>query len=83
MEFLLPAWLGAFAGTIIAVAIYVPAIRAVERRWRAQSGPMPLGRRAAYEEKLSVVRRLVLGAGIAILSTLGYWIGSVIGGMRG
>ena len=39
MEFSLPAWLGGLAGTIVAVAIYVPAIRVVERRLRAQSGP--------------------------------------------
>jgi hypothetical protein len=83
MEFSMLAWLGALAGTIVAVAIYVPVMRRIEARMRTHSGPTPLGRRAAYEEKLSVVRRLILGAHIAILATLGYWIGSVIGGMRG
>ena len=38
MEFSLPAWLGALVGTIVAVAIYVPGIRAVERHLRAQAG---------------------------------------------
>jgi len=80
MEYSLPAWLGALAGTIVAVALYVPAIRFVDRRMRAQSGgPVTLEEREAFEEKLSVVRRLILGFDIAILATLGYWIGKAIG----
>ena len=75
MEFSLPAWLGGLAGTIVAVAAYVPAIRIVERRLRAQRGPQTLDQRAAFEDRLSVVRRVVLGIDIAILATLGYWIG--------
>ena len=81
MEFSLPAWLGALAGTIVAVAIYVPAIRRVERRLRAQSGPQTLEQRAAFEDKLSVMRRVILGLDIAILATVGYWLGKVFGGM--
>jgi membrane associated rhomboid family serine protease len=79
MEYSLPAWLGALAGTVVAVVIYLPVIRLVERRMRGQSGPMTLEQRAAFEDKLSVVRRLILGLGIAILATLGYWIGNAIG----
>jgi hypothetical protein len=80
MEYSLPAWLGALAGTIVAVLIYVPAIRVIERHLRAQSGPATLEARAEHESKISVTRRLILGADIAILATLGYWIGKVIGG---
>ena len=80
MEYSLPAWLGGLAGMVVAVVIYVPAIRSLERRLRAQSGPTTLEKRAALEEKLSVMRRCILGAGIAILATLGYWIGHTIGG---
>ena len=75
MEFSLPAWLGGLAGTIVAVAAYVPVIRIVERRLRAQRGPQTLDQRAAFEDRLSVVRRVVLGVDIAILAMLGYWIG--------
>ncbi len=57
----------------------MPAIRIVERRLRAQSGPQTLEQRAAFEDKLSVMRRVILGIDIAILATLGYWIGSVGG----
>ena len=80
MEYSLPAWLGGLAGTIVAAVLYVPAIRLLDRRLRAQSGPKTLEERAAFEEKLSLMRRLILAADIAILATLGYWIGKVIGG---
>jgi len=80
MEYSLPAWLGSLAGTILAVALYVPAIRVVERRLRARSGPKTLGQRAAFEDKLSIMRRVILALDIAILATLGYWIGNAVGG---
>jgi len=80
MEFSLPAWLGSLAGMIVAVAIYVPAIRVVERRLRARSGPRTLEQRAAFEDRLSVLRRVILGADITILAVIGYWIGNAVGG---
>jgi hypothetical protein len=83
MEVSLPAWLGGLAGTIVAVAIYIPAIRVVERRLRAQRGPQTLEQRAAAEDRLSVLRRVILGTDIAILAVIGYWIGNAIGGIRG
>jgi uncharacterized membrane-anchored protein YhcB (DUF1043 family) len=79
MEYSLPAWLGALAGTVIAVAIYVPCMRLLDRHMRTRQHPATLEEREAFEEKLSLIRRLVLGADIAILATLGYWIGTVIG----
>ena len=82
MDFSLPAWIGALIGTIIAVAIYVPGIRLFERQQRAQSGPMTLEQRKAFEDKLSVMRRLILGAGIAILAVAGYWLGTALSGAR-
>jgi hypothetical protein len=83
MEFSLLAWLGGLAGTIVAVAIYIPAIRVVERRLRAQRGPQTLEQRSAFEDKLSVMRRVILGTDVAILAVVGYWIGKVIGSMMG
>ena len=83
IDFSLPAWIGALIGTIIAVVIYVPGIRVFERQQRAQSGPMTLEQRQAFEDKLSVMRRLILGADIAILAIVGYWIGTTFSGMRG
>ena len=80
MELSLPAWIGGLAGTVIAVAIYLPGIRMVERHMRAEASPQTLDQRAALEARLSVLRRLILGAGIAILAALGYWIGTLAGG---
>jgi uncharacterized membrane protein YccC len=81
MDYSLPAWLGGLVGIVIAVMLYMPAIRLLERRLRAQGGPRALEERAAFEEKLSLARRLILGLDIAILATLGYWIGKAIGGL--
>jgi len=78
MDFSLPAWIGALIGTIIAVIIYVPGIRIFERQQRAQSGPMTLEQRQAFEDKLSAMRRLILGADIAILAVAGYWLGAAL-----
>ena len=80
MEYSLPAWLGGLIGTIIAVTAYVPAMRIVERRLRAQRGPQTLEQRAAFEDRLSVARRLMLAVAIAALATLGYWIGKAVDG---
>jgi hypothetical protein len=79
MEYSLPAWLGALAGTIAAVALYVPAIGLLDRRLRAQRTPVSADERAAFEEKLSLVRRLILGTSVGILATLGYWVGEAVG----
>jgi hypothetical protein len=82
MDYSLPAWLGGLVGTLVAVAIYVPGIRFVERHLRAQSGPQTLDQRRAFEDRLSVIRRMILGADIAILAIAGYWIGNMLGGTR-
>jgi hypothetical protein len=82
MEYSLPAWLGALAGTMIAVAVYVPAIRVIERSLRAQNAPQSPEQGPALDEKLSVVRRLILAAAIAIFATAGYWIGNALGGPK-
>ena len=78
MEFSLPAWLGGLIGTAVAVAIYVPVIRHFEARLRAQSGPQTLEQRTAFEEKLSIARRVILGIDIAVLATAGYMIGNAL-----
>jgi hypothetical protein len=78
MEFSLPAWLGGLNGTVLAVVIYIPAIRAFEARLRAGSGPQTLEQRTAFEEKLSIARRVILGIDIAVLATVGYMIGNAM-----
>jgi hypothetical protein len=78
MELSLPAWLGGLAGTLIAVAVYIPGIRIIEARLRERNGPQTLDQRKALEEKLSVARRFILGIAVAALATVGYLIGNAI-----
>jgi hypothetical protein len=80
MDYSLPAWLGALAGTAIAAAAYVPVIRIIDRHLRGLSGVTTPEERAEFERRLSIIRRVILGIDIAILATLGYWIGGAIGG---
>jgi hypothetical protein len=75
MQYSLPAWLGALAGTVVAVAFYVPSIRKVERRLCTRLTPEQV---AALQEKLSILRRVILFIDIAICATSGYWIGNAL-----
>ena len=83
MELSLPAWLGALCGMIVAAAIYVPGVRIVERHLRSLSDAKTPEQRGAVEDKLSVVRRVILAFDVAILAAAGYWIGNMVGGARG
>ena len=78
MEYSLPAWLGGLIGTVIAVAIYIPGIRVIEKRLREQNGPQTLEQRRAFDEKMSIARRVILGIAVAMLATIGYMIGNKI-----
>ena len=80
MEYSLPAWLGALVGAVIAVVLYVPAIRIVDRHLRAQGAPAAAEQREDFESRIALVRRSLLGIDIAILATLGYWVGKAFGG---
>ncbi len=83
MDISLPAWLGALCGMIVAAALYGPGIRLVERRLRRSKGPQTLEQRAAFEDKLSALRRLILALAVATLAAAGYWIGGKIVGAYG
>jgi hypothetical protein len=78
MEYSLPGWLGGLIGTVVAVAIYIPGIRVIERRLRERNGPQTLEQRRAFDEKMSIARRVILGIDIALLATIGYIIGNMI-----
>ncbi len=80
MELSLPAWLGVLAGMIVAAAVYVPGIRFVERQLRSSSDAKTPEQHVAFEDKLSVVRRLILAFAVAVLAAAGYWIGNIFAG---
>ena len=54
-----------------------------ERRVRKSSDATTPEQRAGFEDKLSVVRRLILACAVAILASLGYWLGNILGGFGG
>ncbi len=83
MELSLPAWLGALVGMIVAAAIYGPGIRLVERQLRSSNDIKAPMERDALENKLSIVRRLILAFDVAILAAAGYWIGNMVGSKFG
>ena len=80
MDYSLPAWLGALAGTAVAVALSMPLIRTVDRHLRAQAPVQSTEQRTAFEEKLSIARRVILAVDILIFATAGYWIGNALAG---
>jgi hypothetical protein len=80
MEFSLPAWLGALCGMILAAAIYGPGIRIIERRLRIATPLTTAAERSAFEDRLSVMRRLILAFDVGVLAIVGYWIGDIVGG---
>jgi hypothetical protein len=83
MDLPLPAWLGALAGMVAGALLCHPLIRMVGQRLRARQGPQTLQARAAFDTRLSILRRLILGCVIAILAVLGYWLGVAYTGTRG
>jgi hypothetical protein len=80
MELSLPARIGALCGMIVAAAIYVPVVRIVDRQLRGSRDADTPEQRSAFENKLSVVRRLILAFDVAILAVAGYWIGNMVAG---
>ena len=80
MELSLPAWIGALCGMIVAAAIYAPVVRIVDRQLRGARDADTPEQRSAFENKLSVVRRLILAFDVAILAVAGYWIGNMVAG---
>jgi hypothetical protein len=80
MEFSLPGLLGAFAGMVLGVINYGVLIAVMERRLRLLDKSKSPDERADFERKLSLMRRIVLGADIVLFAGIGYWFGRTIGG---
>ena len=68
-------WLGAMVGAIVAALCYAMIIPTLDRRLRAGDRSATPQEREAFEEKLSIVRRTVLGIDMLAFASLGYWFG--------
>ena len=80
MDYSLPGFIGAFVGVVIGVINYAMVISIVEARLRKLDRSQSASERAEFEEKLSLMRRIVLGLDIALFSAAGYWFGRTVGG---
>jgi hypothetical protein len=72
-------WLGALAGTVIGVIIYVAALGLIEKQLRTLESPKTAQERAAFARRRSAMRRGILAIDIAICAVIGYWVGEALG----
>jgi hypothetical protein len=72
----LGGFLGAIAGTAIGLANYVMVVPFVEQRLRALDKSETAAQRQEFEDKISVMRRLILGIDVFTFGGLGYWLGT-------
>jgi hypothetical protein len=80
MELSLPGLIGCLVGVVIGVINYGVLIAFVEKRLRALDASANAAERESFERKLSLMRRLVLGADVLLFGGVGYWFGKTIGG---
>jgi hypothetical protein len=80
MDVSLSGWLGAFVGAFIGAISYAVVVGALEPRLRALDTSQTADERTAFERKLSLMRRLILGIEVTALAIVGYLLGRTIGG---
>jgi TRAP-type C4-dicarboxylate transport system permease large subunit len=73
---LIGAMIGALLGAINSVAIIAYADGWLRSRNMVQTAE----ERAAFEERVTVMRRSILALNIAICAGIGYWFGKTVGG---
>jgi hypothetical protein len=80
MELSLSGLIGAMVGSAVGALNYVAIVAYAEGWLRARHTVESAEERAAFEERVSVMRRSILGADILICAAVGYWFGKTIGG---
>ena len=71
----LAGFLGAIVGTALGAINYVVVVPLLEQRLRALDKSETAAEREAFETKISLMRRLMLGIELFTLGALGYWLG--------
>ena len=71
----LGGFLGAIAGTALGAINYVIMVPLIEQRLRALDKSETAAQREELENKISMMRRLILGIEVLTLGGLGYWLG--------
>ena len=72
--------IGAFVGLVAGWANYVFIVGVVERKLRQLDKSESPVDRAAFEDKLALMRRIILGIDVVVFSVVGYVVGYTIGG---
>jgi hypothetical protein len=80
MELSLAGLIGAFAGLVIGWTSYMVIIRVLEPRLRQLDKSASPAERTAFEDKLAMMRRLILGIEVVTLTVVGYVLGHIVGG---
>ena len=71
----LGGFLGAIAGTAIGAINYAITVPLIEKRLRELDKSETAAQRQELENKISLMRRLILGIEVLFLGGLGYWLG--------
>jgi hypothetical protein len=80
MELSAAGLIGAMIGTAVGALNYVAIVSYAEGWLRARNTLQAAEDRAAFEQRVSVMRRFILGADVLICATVGYWFGKTMGG---
>ena len=80
MELPLAGLLGAMVGTMLGAINYAVIVGFVVGRLRALDTSQTAQEREAFEEKIALMRRLILGLDIVVFGGIGYWFGNTVGG---
>jgi hypothetical protein len=80
MEFSLPGLIGGVLGVIVGVINYGVLIGFLERALRATDKSQTAEERAAFENKLSLTRKLILGGDVVAFGIIGYMLGKLLAG---
>ena len=80
MELSLAGLIGAFIGLVAGWASYMVVVSTLEPRLRKLDKSESPTERAAFEDKLALMRRLILGIEVVVFSVVGYAVGHLIGG---
>jgi hypothetical protein len=80
MELSLAGLIGAMIGTAVGAMNSVAIVVYAEGWMRARNTIQGAEERAAFAERVAVMRRVILAADILICGSVGYWFGRTLGG---
>jgi len=72
--------LGAFVGLVAGWTNYVFVVGILQRKLRQLDKSETPAERAAFEDKLTLMRRIILSLDVVVFSVVGYAVGHMIAG---